>query len=197
MKRSFRALTAALLIATPILSGCGDIQDPITPTPAPAVQPQNGLIGGLLGGVVGLISGVLNILTGPDANGAEKSAWIGSNGGTITTAAYTLVVPKGAVYESTRFTVKPTNTGTYSLDLTAERKSLLGTYDIGSKGFAKPVSLTISYAKANGVVDPRKLIIVYLRPDGKAEIQPSSINTSTKAVTSTLGHFSKYALVQN
>ena len=196
MKRSFRALTAALLIAMPVLSACGDIQDPITP--APAVQPQNGLIGGLLGGVVGLVGGVLNILSGPDANGTAQSVWIGSNGATVTTAAYTLVVPKGAVYESTRFTVKPVNDGTYKIDLIAERKGLLGGYyDVGSKGFAKPVSLTISYAKATGVVDPRKLIIVYLRSDGKAEVQPSVINTQTKAVTSYLGHFSKYALVQN
>jgi hypothetical protein len=195
MKRSIRALTAALLIATPVLSGCGDIQDPITP--APAVQPQNGLIGDLLGTAVGLLSGVLNILSGPDANGTAQSVWIGSDGGTITTAAYTLVVPKGAVYESTRFTVSPANDGTYKIDLTAERKGLLGYYDVGSKGFARPVSLTISYAKATGVLDPRKLIIVYLRSDGKAEIQPSVINTTTKAVTSYLGHFSKYALVQN
>src|SRR5688572_26788901 len=99
MKRSFRAFLAAVLIAVPVLAGCNEANKPIAPVST--IERQDGLldlVGGLVGGVVdGVVKLVGVILTGPDANGAEKSAWIGSEGGSISTAAYTLTVPRGAV----------------------------------------------------------------------------------------------------
>ena len=197
MKRSMKALLAVLLVATPLLASCADTTGPSAPETTLTTQPQAGLLDGLLGLVGSVLTGVLNILGGPDANGAEASAWIGSSGGTIKTAAYTLTVPKGAVSQNTLFSLEPANDGTYKVELHAERKGLLGWVDVGSNGFSKPVLYTVSYANANGVTDPKKLVIVYLRADGKAEITASSINTTAKTVTSSLPHFSKYALVQN
>jgi hypothetical protein len=197
MKRSTRALLATLLVITPLLANCADNRDPSSPEIPVTVQPQNGLLGGLLGAVGSLLSGVLNILGGADANGSAVYAWIGSDGGTIKTAAYTVVVPRGAVSKSTKFSLTPTNTGMYVTDLKAEQQGLLGLVSVGEKGFAKPIQYTVSYAKATGSFDPKKLVIVYLRSDGKAEITATTIDTKTKTVTGSLQHFSKYALVEN
>jgi hypothetical protein len=197
MKRSIRVFLAALLVATPLLAGCADTTGPSAPETTLTAQPQAGLLDGLLGVVGGLLTGVLNILSGPDANGSETSAWIGSGGGTIKTAAYTLTVPKGAVTSNTLFELEPANDGTYKVQLTATRNGLLGTINVGAQGFRKPVLFTVSYAKATGVTDARKLAIVYLRSDGKFELTATSVNTKAKTVTSSLPHFSKYALVQN
>lgn len=195
MTRSFKALLVALLLATPILSSCSESVDPTST--APVVQPQDGLIGDLLGGLIGLVG---TIITGPDANGDAAEKWIGSGGGTVTTAAYTLTVPAGAVSQSTRFRIEPTNTGTYSVDLSAHRKGgLLGLslVEVGSKGFAKPVKLTINYANATNVQDPKGLVIIYIRSDGTVVTQTTVVDTTAKTVTSGLSHFSRYAMAQN
>lgn len=199
MKRSFKALLAAVLIAVPMLASCNDVQGPVVP--ATNIERQDGLIGGLLGGVVDLVGGVVNllgsVLTGPDANGSAVSAWIDSDGGTIKTAAYTLTVPRGAVVRNTKFEVKPTNTGAYMLELKAYEKGLLGLVSVGQKGFRKPVLLTISYARAEGVTDVRKLGIIYIVSPEQVELQQTSIDTGNRTITSPLSHFSRYAMVQN
>ena len=194
MMRSFKTLLVAILLATPMLSSCSESVDPTSVDPV--VQPQDGLIGDLLGGLVGL---VVTIITGPDANGDTVTKWIGSGGGTLSTAAYTLTVPAGAVSKSTRFKIAPTNTGTYSVDLSAHEKGgLLGLslIEVGSKGFAKPVKLTVKYANANNVRSAADLVIVYISSQG-VEIQTSIVDTTAKTVSSGLDHFSKYAMAQN
>ena len=195
MKRSLRAFLAAVLIAVPVLASCNEANSPVAP--ATTIERQDGLldlVGGVVGGLVRLV-GV--ILTGPDANGAEKSAWIGSDGGSISTAAYTLTVPRGAVSTRTKFVVAPTNTGAYVINLEAYEQGLLGLVNVGKRGFKKPVLLTISYAKANGVTNTSKLGIVYLATPDQVEIQPTTIDTRDKDVTAQLSHFSKYAMIQN
>lgn len=190
MKRSFKAYVAALIILAPMVSSCAEVRDPIAGNTA---QHQDGLIGDLLGGVFNLLG---SILSGPDANGADASAWIGSAGGTVSTAAYTLVVPANAVSTSTRFDIEPTNTGTYSLELHAYRRGLLGLIDVGGNGFSRPVTLKVSYANARGVTSASDLVIIYIKSNG-VEIQPSLIDTGAKTVASPLSHFSKYAMAQN
>jgi len=191
MTRSLKALALALLLVVPVLSSCADVSGP--PSAAPSIERQDGLIDDLLSGVLKL---AFTILSGPDANGATVAAWIGAGGGTISTAAYTLTVPLGAVTENTRFEIEPTNDGTYSVQLHAYKQGLLGLIDIGEKGFKKPVTLKISYANANGVTNEKKLIIVYLCDDG-AEVQSTSIDTKKETVSAQLNHFSKYAMAQN
>jgi hypothetical protein len=205
MKRSFRAFLAAALIALPLLSSCNDAMAPEVPNTPANIERQDGLLGGLLGGVVDLVGGTVNglvnlvggILTGPDANGSEKSAWIDSRGGTIRTAAYTLVVPRGAVSTKTKFVIEPENNGSYTVNLHAYRQGLLGLIDVGGRGFDRPVQLTISYDKANGVRDERKLVIIYLASPDEAEVQKTSVDRKDKEVTAKLKHFSKYAMAQN
>lgn len=195
MNRTLKALLVAALVATPLLSSCSEQTDPTNTSII--VEPQDGLIGDLVGGVVGLLG---SLITGDDANGDAVTKWIGSGGGTLSTAAYTLTVPAGAVSQSTRFRIEPTNTGTYSVDLSAHRKGgLLGLslIEVGSKGFAKPVELKISYANATNVQSAPDLVIIYIGSDGTVELQSTIVNTNTMTVTSPLSHFSKYAMAQN
>jgi hypothetical protein len=191
MTRSLKALALALFLMVPVLSSCADVSGPSTA--APSIERQDGLIDELLGGVLKL---AFSILSGPDANGETVAAWIGSSGGTISTAAYTLIVPLGAVTENTKFQIEPTNNGTYSVQLRAYKQGLLGLVDIGEKGFRKPVTLKVSYANANGVTNEKKLVIVYLCDDG-AEVQSTSVDTKKETVSTQLAHFSKYAMAQN
>jgi hypothetical protein len=191
MKRSLKALVTALLIAVPVITSCADVSGPVTA--APTIERQDGLIESLLGGVLKV---VFDILSGPDANGSQASAWIGTGGGTLSTAAYTLIVPQGAVGENTKFVVEPVNDGTYTVQLHAYKQGLLGLVDVGAKGFKKPVTLRVSYANAVGVLNEKKIIIVYL-DDGNAEIQTTIVDTSKDYVYAPLSHFSKYAMAQN
>ena len=199
MKRSFKAFATAVLIALPILASCNEVQGPLAPTTN--IERQEGLVGDLVGGAVDLVGGVVgllgNILSGPDANGSAASAWIDSNGGTVKTAAYTLTVPRGAVKAKTQFVIQPLNDGTYTVELEAYQKTLFGTTSVGEKGFAKPVLLTISYAKAEGVTNTKKLGIIYIASPTKVELQKTTVDTQDKDVTAQLSHFSKYAMVQN
>ena len=199
MKRSFKAFLMALLVAVPAISSCAD--NPASPETSTTIQRQDGLIGNLLDTTTDLVDGVVttldNVLTGPDANGSEASAWIGSEGGVVKTAAYTLTVPRGAVSTKTLFVVKPTNTGAYMVELDAYVNGLLGKIEVGSQGFKKPVQLTISFANANGITNEKKIAIVYVTSDGQAKIQPVTVDTKEDEVNAGLAHFSKYAMVQN
>ncbi len=201
MKRSFKALVVALLFAVPMLSSCADTNT-MGPEVSTSIERQDGLIGDLLGGVVDLVGGTLkllgSILSGPDANGSKVTAWIDSDGGTIKTAAYTLTVPRGAVRTNTQFVIEPTNNGTYTVELAAYEKRLLGgMVSVGEKGFRKPVLLTISYKHASGVTNAKKIAIIYIESAAKVELQSSTVDTKDRDVTAKLNHFSKYAMVQN
>jgi hypothetical protein len=201
MKRSFKAFIVAMLVAAPMLSSCADMSGPVEPEVTSTIERQDGLLGGLLGVVGGLVGGVVNllgsVLSGPDANGNEVAKWIDSDGGTIKTAAYTLTVPRGAVRERTKFVVSPSNTGKYMVELEAFENTLLGMREVGSKGFRKPVLLTISYRNANGITNEKKIAIVYVVNPAKGEVQASDVDTRDNEVTAKLNHFSKYAMVQN
>ena len=192
MKRSFKALLTVALIVTPLLTSCSEARDPVGA--APSMEPQSGLISDLLGGTLELLNVVLK---GPDANGEAKSVWIGPQGGTITTAAYTLTVPAYAVTKSTRFDIVPVNDGTYTVELHAYEQGLLGLIDVGSKGFKKPVLLKYSYKNAIGIENESKLVILWVRPDGTIEVQNCDVNKENDTITGSLNHFSKYALAQN
>jgi hypothetical protein len=192
MKRSFKALLAVALVVTPLLTSCSEARDPMGA--APSLEPQAGLISDLLGGTLKLLSVVLK---GPDANGEAKAVWIGPQGGTISTAAYTLTVPANAVTKSTKFEIEPVNDGTYTVELHAYEQGLLGLVDVGGKGFKKPVLLKYSYKNAVGVANESKLVILWVKPDGTIEVQNCDVNKSADTITGSLEHFSKYALAQN
>jgi len=183
----------------PMLASCNDAQNPIAPTTN--IERQDGLIGDLLGGVINTVGGAVellgSVLSGPDANGEVVTAWIGTEGGTLRTAAYTIVVPEGAVTRRTQFEIRPLNNGTYTVDLRAYQQGLLGKIDVGVRGFRQPVELRFSYAQAKGVTDTKRLGIIYIQSEDRVELQRVWLDYYAKTITARLEHFSKYAMVQN
>lgn len=121
------------------------------------------------------------------------SSIIGTGGGQISLLGHSLQVPAGAVAVPTIFTMTVLTNGYVEVDLTAVVSSLLGSVDVGEKGFNKPVTLTLTYARSPDTLDPSKLLIVYV--DGK-KLEPlaSTVNRATKTVSAQLSHFSKYAM---
>jgi hypothetical protein len=119
------------------------------------------------------------------------SAVVSTSGGRLTLGQHTLVVPAGAVDGPTTF-VMTKSSDALEVSLTATQ-SLLN--DVGSRGFRKPVTLTLSYKNAESVsADESKLRILWLKPDGTQEAQPSTVDVQGRKVTADLSHFSDYGL---
>lgn len=127
----------------------------------------------------------------------QATAVIGPGGGTLSLGGFTLTVPAGAVTLPTVFTLVPLLNGLVEVDLQALLPTLLGgVLDVGAAGFpeGKEVTLTMSYAGAEGVGDPQRLLIVHRRADGVLEPLESRVDTALRTVTVELEHFSRYCM---
>jgi hypothetical protein len=114
------------------------------------------------------------------------SAVIDQNGGSLSIGGTTLAIPAGAVSAATTFTINRPN-GELTYDFTATQNTA---NDVGSAGFAVPLSLTISYADVHGAVkDP---VIVWIKANGYAEPQPTTVDNGAKTMTAPISHFSVY-----
>lgn len=123
---------------------------------------------------------------------------IGLQGGSVSLAGHTITVPFGAVTEPTLFTLELANNGYVEVELSAVVTDLLGrVIDVGSSGFEKPVTLSLTYARATNVTDPSRLKIVRLKSNGRHEVLPSTVQTGPLTVTATLDHFSRYAMLSD
>jgi hypothetical protein len=137
---------------------------------------------GLLGGLLRLVGGVLDLVLDV----------IGLDGGILRLDRHELVVPPGAVELPTLFQMELVKSRQIMVDLTATRRGR----DVGSAGFEKPVTLTLSYEGLN-VSDPTKLFILRVMPDGRHERLPSVVDLQKKTVSAELDHFSRYAMACN
>jgi hypothetical protein len=132
----------------------------------------------------------------PILNLLSVTQLIGISGGKLTVGGNTLVVPSGAVTLPTLFTMVQLPTPYIRADLTAITSTLLGLLNIGEKGFAKPVTLTLSYRNAIGVTDPTRLRIAEMKANGEiGVVLPTTVNATTKTVTAKLPHFSSWVVV--
>lgn len=117
---------------------------------------------------------------------------IGESGGKLVLGQHVLEVPAGAVSGPTTFTMSTVVSDEIKVSLTATQVT---TNDIGERGFATPVRLTLSYKNASEIPDNEEdLTILWVKLDGSKEPQPSSVDVQGKRVSSPLGHFSDYAL---
>lgn len=167
--------------------------------PEPTVDPQAGLLGNLLNGLGGGSSSPFQLLTDPlsiTLPNLVATKIIGSAGGTLTLNGHSIEVPAGAVSLPTLFTITAITDGHIAVDLSAVAWLLGGLIDVGERGFAKKVTLTLSYANATNVTDPSRLRIVYVN-GAQSEVLPTTVDTVRKTATAKLDHFSKYCLATN
>ena len=174
MKGIRLVLPVLLVCALGLTLSCGDS----APTGvAAAPQPHADLIGSLLQ--------TTGLLKCSDLPYDSTTQVIGAAGGTISAGVNTLVIPAGALTQSTTITmVQPTGDKVNAVRFQPEGLQ-----------FAKPASLTMSYANCNllGSLAPKRIaytddalsILYYLL---------SVDNLFTRKVTGQLNHFSEYAV---
>ena len=128
----------------------------------------------------------------------EAGRMIGRDGGVIEFRDHRLVVPAGAVDGPTLFRIAQVQDGVIEVELKALQVKAGGKQtDRGAAGFARPITLELSYSAAENVADAGKLAIGWVRDDGTIQVLPSTVDRGTRMVRAQLNHFSKYAMVAN
>lgn len=205
-----RAIFIPVLGAALLITSCdrgreaNPVGDPITGPSAPQAilglfEPGDGTVEGTDGGEYRLVEDRLLL----DLADLQVSKLIGIGGGQISLAGYTLTVPAGAVTRPTLFTVTVVTSGYVEVDATATITGLLGNLiDIGSRGFRKPVILSLTYARTPSfdVENPPPLVIlrrVESGYDDPYELVPSVTDLERKLVHARLDHLSRYCMAQN
>jgi hypothetical protein len=119
---------------------------------------------------------------------------IGAEGGELSLGKQRLIVPAGAVDAPTTFRMKKGDSR-LKVTLTATRST---TNDVGSAGFAKPLTLVFGYGNAASLPgDPADISVVWIKEDGTFEPQPTVVDTEAKTVSGEIEHFSDYAMASN
>ena len=194
-----KPLTLAVLLAVPM--GCGP--DGAPTSPAPAVQPQASLLGGLTDVVGGLTGEVIHVVDGttdvlvatvntllgplvcPTDKEYSETKVIGPFGGTLRVGPHTLVVPAGALNRNVRITATAPK-GSYA-EVEFQPHGL---------EFRKDVALTISYAQC-GLLNGRPPTIVYADDERNIlEVLRTTIDRNRETVTGKTDHFSSYILAE-
>jgi hypothetical protein len=122
---------------------------------------------------------------------------LGSEGGVIGVDGYMLIVPRGAVAAPTRFVFESIPSGFVEVRLTATRVGSDVVNDVGSAGFTTPLLLAFAYEPAGGMPAWARLVVAYVRPDGKLERVPSGFDPRRRLIVGFLHHFSQYAVASD
>lgn len=122
------------------------------------------------------------------------SQLVGVGGGSIELFGHRLTVPVGAVLEPTLFTLVALPSGHVEVHLTAVSTNLLGrVINVGTKGFRKPVRVTLTYSRSTNVTDPAGLFVLRGKGlSGEPEVMPSTVDVQRQTVSAELDHFSRY-----
>lgn len=120
------------------------------------------------------------------------SATIGEYGGELKLGSkYKLTVPAGAVSAPTVFSMSKLDGDHARFSLTATRGLIPN--NVGEAGFAKPLTLSVSYAGVENLPsDLSALKVFWLKTDGSSEAQPSVVDVTGQRVDGELTHFSDY-----
>jgi hypothetical protein len=172
MRRGTLTLSATLLMGSTFLAGCGDT-DPTKPSFAPdSAVMSAGLISSLT-------SSLLSCRALPSARSAKT---IGTAGGTIAVGPHTLVIPAGAL----------SRTVTITATIRSESVNRVH-FEPSGLQFAKPATLTMSYANCALSVLPRRIVYVERDLDIISTLV-SLDNVLTRRVSARIEHFSDYAV---
>lgn len=190
MRRLWQSFLFVPVVVGLAIAGCERVDDPTRATPA---SPQQQL--GLLSSTQGYTP-VEDPLVPGLTQSLSTGTLIGVEGGDISVLGHSLVVPAGAVSQPTLFSITVLPTGYVEVDLSATVTTSQGeVVDVGSKGFAKPVPVTLTYSRATNVSEPRKLTILRINSlvgYHEYEVMPSRVDSAAQTVTTELDHFSRY-----
>lgn len=122
------------------------------------------------------------------------TATLDEAGGALSIGRHVLHVPAGAVAGPTQFTMSKA-TGDIRVTLTAS-SGKLGTLpnDVGAAGFLKPLKLGLYYGGSYSDTKAREGRVIWVKPLGGTEAQPTSLDTSSKWLFGSITHFSDYAI---
>ena len=179
MMKRLRFATLSVLAAALVLSGC-ESADRLT---APSLEHKIGNERVLITehGKDGY-----KMVQETDPTVGTVTAVIDRRGGSLSIGGTTLDVPAGAVDGPTTFTVNKPN-GELAYDFSATQKT---PNDVGSAGFAVPLTLTIDYSGIPS--DMEAPAIIWIKPDGRAEALQTRVDTASKTMTAQVTHFSIY-----
>jgi hypothetical protein len=185
MKTRLFKLSILPVLALAIAQGCERYEAPLVPQdPMYSAAPQHTLH-------------KLHDRKGQQASDAA-SAVIGRDGGVVQLGPHRLIVPQGAVDHPTRFSMHLAENGYVEVDLNASSYTTKGSKnDAGRRGFAKPVTLQLSYADAETAGELSDVVIAWVKPDGSLQPLQSTRDESRSMISADLNHFSPYALASN
>lgn len=182
MKRNWMRYTFAALFLTLAATACDSVSE--SELTGPSRDPNADVVTYLLNGV--------RVVQETDATVGTVSGTFDGNGGILMLGQHKLIIPAGAVDRAVIFKMKK-GSSALKFDLTATSPNSLLSNNVGSRGFAVPVKLSINYDAAN-VGDPSAFKIVWMKLLGN-EPQPTSLDVSNHSIVGELDHFSDYALI--
>jgi hypothetical protein len=191
MRKLMKLSLLPVLAASLILAGCSDQMAPS----GELFGPQEAQFS--QGGGKGLSRFKKVLGSVPDQTVLVDSVTVGASGGSLSAAGYELLIPGGAVKGKTKFKMEAMTDGSIGVKLTATSIDKRGREtDVGSRGFRKPVTLSLYYGWASDQIpDEAGLTIAWLLPNGQLVEQKSFVSTQYKRVFTDLQHFSDYILV--
>ena len=174
MRAMARKFSVVLLFAALLTGvGCNSTDSPTGPTAAATDEPSP-LLSNLLG--------KLRLLSCSTQPYAVTTKAVGPKGGIILVGSHRLSIPAGALATRVTITAEQVAGSTNSVRFAPE-----------GLRFAKPASLTMSYANCSGLLAPKR--IVYLNELLRIlELLPSLDDAASKSVTAGIRHFSRYAV---
>lgn len=125
-----------------------------------------------------------------------SSQLIGVSGGSISLLGHSITVPQGAVSTPTIFTIAVLPTGYTEVSLIALVPNLFSAWNVGERGFNKPVTLTMTWVRSPDPIDPSRVVILW-NHDGTVDPMPTTVNAAAKTASAQLPHFSKYCMATN
>lgn len=176
-------LAGALLVAGASCSNDDTLTGPSAPQPsaAQATAPDASLAS-LATPTLQRALGMLQLLTCSRQPYSVTTGVIGPAGGTLTVGAHRLVIPAGALSAPVTITAEQVSGGVNSVRFSPE----------GLK-FAKPASLTLSYANCLPTPLPKQVVYTDEQLDILQLVR--SLNAPwTLSVTGLINHFSRYAV---
>jgi hypothetical protein len=182
MLRNFMKLALMPVLALALVAaGCDQAGDVTGPEQAGPAQ--------ILG--LTLTPSAYTVVRESDATLGTVTGVIGSAGGRLQLGRHELQVPAGAVSGPTTFAMTKLSVDELKFGLTATQ---LLPNDVGARGFAVPVKLVIDFGRAVNVADASVLQVLWIKPLGGLEAQPTQIDFAGRRAIGELSHFSDYML---